>query len=96
MDALRGPLGIPGLAYVVDLPGFEGPDHVTLRHPFSHTSAREVGREYVYSSSRYARVGDLLQAATGRRFEALLRRGVARRWATTRRLPGGQRRWWGD
>jgi CubicO group peptidase (beta-lactamase class C family) len=128
MDALREPLGIPGLAYAVVhdgqviakealgplttdtplriasvtkalaalvvlqqaaagalsldarveplLPGFDGPDHVTLRHLLNHTSEGEVGREYVYSSSRYARVGDVLQAVTGQRFEPLLRRGV--------------------
>ncbi len=136
LDALRGPLGIPGLAYVVvregqviareglghrdgaspapfttdtplriasvtkalaalvvlqqieagglsletpvkrHLPDFDGPEQVTLRHLLSHTSEGEVGREYVYGSSRYARVGDLLRALTGESFERLLRQGV--------------------
>ena len=58
------------------LPDFDGPDVATLRHLLTHTSEGEVGAEYVYSSSRYARVGDLLQAASGQSFERLLRAGV--------------------
>ena len=144
LDALRKPLGIPGLAYVVvhdghvvvkeglglrevagaaafttdtplriasvtkamtallvlkqvetaalsldtpvkrQLSDFEGPDGVLLRHLLNHTSEGEVGTEYVYGSSRFGRVADLLQAMTGRTFEQLLRTGVtepaAMRW----------------
>jgi CubicO group peptidase (beta-lactamase class C family) len=58
------------------LPDFDGPEQVTLRHLLTHTSEGEVGREYVYGSSRYARVGDLLRALTGESFERLLRQGV--------------------
>ncbi|HEY6554591.1 MAG TPA: serine hydrolase domain-containing protein [Vicinamibacteria bacterium] len=136
LDALRKPLGIPGLAYVVvhdgqvvvkeamglreeagpapfttdtplrvasvtkaltallvlkqveagalsldtpvkrHLPDFEGPDGVLLRHLLDHTSEGEVGTEYVYGSSRFGRVGDLLRAASGQTLEQLLRTGV--------------------
>jgi CubicO group peptidase (beta-lactamase class C family) len=136
LDALRKPLGIPGLAYVVvhdgqvvvkeglglreearaaafttdtplriasvtkaltallvlkqveagalsldtpvkrHLPDFEGPDVVLLRHLLDHTSEGEVGTEYVYGSSRFGRVADVLRATSGQTFEQLLRSGV--------------------
>lgn len=41
------------------------PPQVTLRHLAAHVSEGEVGREYVYSTDRYARLGDVLARAYG-------------------------------
>jgi hypothetical protein len=47
-----------------------------VRHLLTHTSEGLVGREYVYGTTRFARLGPVLEAVTGQGFEALIRERV--------------------
>ncbi|MBX9854532.1 MAG: beta-lactamase family protein [Gemmatimonadaceae bacterium] len=57
-------------------PGLSIPDDVTVRHLLSHTSEGTVGTDYVYSSSRYAMLGQVIEAVTDTTFDAVLRARV--------------------
>ncbi len=54
-------------------PGADVPGSVLIRHLLSHSSEGVPGEEYVYSSSRYALLGPILEQASGRTLEDLLR-----------------------
>lgn len=54
---------------------FSDQSQITLRHVAAHVSEGEVGREYVYSTTRYAMLGDILAKAYGAHsYEDALRR----------------------
>ncbi|MDX2233925.1 MAG: serine hydrolase domain-containing protein [Hyphomonadaceae bacterium] len=54
---------------------FSDRPQITLRHIAAHVSEGEVGREYVYSTTRYSKLGDILAQAYGARsYEDALRR----------------------
>lgn len=57
-------------------PGLSIPDDVTVRHLLSHTSEGTVGTDYVYSSSRYAMLGQVIEAVTDTTFDAVIRARV--------------------
>ena len=59
------------------LPEFNGDVHVTVRHVAAHVSEGIPGTEYVYGSSRYARLAAVLtKAFKAKRFEDVLREEV--------------------
>lgn len=54
---------------------FSGKPQITLRHLAAHVSEGEPGREYVYGTTRYERIGDVLTEAYGAQsYEEVLRR----------------------
>lgn len=54
---------------------FSDRPQITLRHVAAHVSEGEVGREYVYSTTRYSKLGDVLAQAYGAQsYEDALRR----------------------
>jgi CubicO group peptidase (beta-lactamase class C family) len=71
-------LDAPALQYAPEL---ALPTDVRVRHLLSHTSEGDVGTEYVYSSSRYAMLGTIIEAATGTSFDAVVRSRVLDRAA---------------
>lgn len=59
------------------LPEFKDRPGITVRHLAAHVSEGEPGEEFVYGTSRYARLGDILRQVFGTSsFEAALRREV--------------------
>jgi CubicO group peptidase (beta-lactamase class C family) len=59
------------------LPAFNGDVGVTVRHLASHSSEGIPGHEYVYGTSRYARLGGVLtQALEAASFEEVLRKEI--------------------
>ncbi len=71
-------LDAPALQYAPEL---GVPTGVSVRHLLSHTSEGDVGTEYVYSSSRYAMLGTIIEAVTDSSFEAVVRSRVLDRAA---------------
>ncbi len=55
------------------LPDFAGDPSVTIRHLLTHTSEGIPGTEYVYGTTRYAMLGDVLAARYDTTYEAILR-----------------------
>jgi CubicO group peptidase (beta-lactamase class C family) len=59
------------------LPEFKDRPEITVRHLAAHVSEGDPGAEYVYSSGRYSKLGEILKQAFGASsFEAALRREV--------------------
>ncbi|MEZ4701733.1 MAG: serine hydrolase [Rhodothermales bacterium] len=58
------------------LPDYEGSPETTIYHLLTHTSEGRLGAEFVYSTMRYARLADILAAATGRPFESMIRERI--------------------
>ena len=58
------------------LAGFPGPEEVTIRHLLTHTSEGLPGEEYVYGTSRFSLLTEVLEKASRRPFEELLRRDI--------------------
>jgi CubicO group peptidase (beta-lactamase class C family) len=55
--------------------GFANQPQITVRHLAAHVSEGDAGREYVYGSTRYSKLGDVLAKAYGAQsFEDVLRR----------------------
>lgn len=60
-------------------PGLSIPDDVRVRHLLSHTSEGTVGTGYVYSSSRYAMLRQVIEAVTDTSFDAAVRARILAR-----------------
>jgi CubicO group peptidase (beta-lactamase class C family) len=73
VDEGRLDLDAPARQYA---PGLSIPDDVTLRHLLSHTSEGTVGTDYVYSSSRYAMLGQVIEAVADTSLDAVIRARV--------------------
>lgn len=69
-------LDAPARRYVPDL---AVPEDVLVRHLLTHTSEGVVGEEYVYGTTRYAKLGRVIEAVTGNPFEQVLRERVLER-----------------
>ena len=78
VDEGRLNLDAPARQYA---PGLSLPDDVRVRHLLSHTSEGTVGTEYVYSSSRYAMLKQVIEAVTVTSFDAAVRARVLERAA---------------
>lgn len=78
VDEGRLDLDLPARQYA---PGLSIPNDVRVRHLLSHTSEGTVGTEYVYSSSRYAMLKNVIEAAAGTSFDATIRARVLDRAA---------------
>ncbi|MBA3918810.1 MAG: hypothetical protein C0516_09525 [Gemmatimonas sp.] len=73
VDEGRLDLDAPARSYA---PGLSIPDDVTVRHLLSHTSEGSVGTDYVYSSSRYAMLGQVIEAVADTSLDAVIRARV--------------------
>lgn len=73
VDEGRLDLDAPARQYA---PGLSIPDDVTVRHLLSHTSEGTVGTDYVYSSSRYAMLGQVIEAVADTSLDAVIRARV--------------------
>jgi CubicO group peptidase (beta-lactamase class C family) len=62
-------------------PGLSLPADVLVRHLLTHTSEGVIGAEYVYSSSRYAMLGQVIEAVAGTGFDTVVRERVLDRAA---------------
>lgn len=62
-------------------PGLSLPNEVRVRHLLSHTSEGTIGGGYVYSSSRYAMLTKVIEAAAGARFDEAIRTRILERAA---------------
>lgn len=69
-------LDAPARHYVPDL---KLPDNVLVRHLLTHTSEGRIGEEYVYSTTRYAMLGPIIEAIAGHNFDQTLRERVLER-----------------
>lgn len=69
-------LDAPARRYVPDL---KLPDDVLVRHLLTHTSEGRIGEDYVYGTTRYAMLGPIIEAVTGRTLDQTLRERVLER-----------------
>ncbi len=69
-DEGRLDLDAPARRYAPDL---SVPDTVSVRHLLSHSSEGTVGTGYVYSSSRYAMLRQVIEAVSDTSFDAVVR-----------------------
>lgn len=60
-------------------PSLKLPDDVLVRHLLTHTSEGNVGAEYVYGSTRYAMLDEVIEAILGESFGAAIRQRVLER-----------------
>ncbi|MBX3134059.1 MAG: beta-lactamase family protein [Gemmatimonadaceae bacterium] len=61
--------------------GLSLPDDVSVRHLLSHASEGTIGSEYVYSSSRYAMLGRVIEAVTDTSLDVAMHARVLERAA---------------
>jgi CubicO group peptidase (beta-lactamase class C family) len=73
VDEGRLDLDAPARRYA---PGLSIPDDVKVRHLLSHTSEGSIGTDYVYSSSRYAMLRQVIEAVTDTTLDAAIRTRV--------------------
>ena len=57
-------------------PGLRLPDDVLIRHLLTHTSEGHLGVEYVYGTTRYAMLEEVIEAILGESFEAVIRERI--------------------
>lgn len=62
-------------------PGLPLPADVLVRHLLTHTSEGAIGTEYVYSSSRYAMLAQVIEAVANARFDTVVRERILDRAA---------------
>ena len=60
-------------------PSLKLADDVLVRHLLTHTSEGEVGGEYVYGTTRYAMLEEVIEAILGESFEVAIRQRVLER-----------------
>ena len=60
-------------------PHLKLPDDVRVKHLLTHTSEGEVGVEYVYGTTRFAMLEEVIEAIRGESFEATIRQRVLER-----------------
>jgi CubicO group peptidase (beta-lactamase class C family) len=55
------------------------PDDVLIRHLLTHTSEGHIGVEYVYGTTRYAMLEEVIEAILGESFETVIRERILER-----------------